>query len=124
MEPIDLRALRCAPIEVYESGGAASAEFAAGGGEAHVHCVRFEPGGRIGEHEAGFGQLFLVLEGRGWIAGADGRRIEVSVGQGALLARGEIHAKGSDSGMTALMLQVRELLPRSEALEPTPRRGI
>jgi quercetin dioxygenase-like cupin family protein len=124
MEPIDLRALRCEGIRLYQSVAAAGAEFAAGAGEAHLHCVRFEPGGAIGPHEAGFGQLFLVVEGRGWVSDADGRRVEVSAGQGALLARGELHAKGSDTGMTALMVQVRELAPRAGAhAAQTPRRG-
>ena len=34
--------------------------------------VQFDAGGMIGRHEAGFGQLFIVLAGTGWVAGDDG----------------------------------------------------
>jgi quercetin dioxygenase-like cupin family protein len=111
VKPLDLRRVATAPIRNYDSVRAASARLADGAGEAHVHLVRFEPGGAIGRHEAGFGQLFLVLEGSGWVEGGDGRRVELAAGQGAWIARGEQHAKGSEAGMTALMLQVRDLDP-------------
>jgi quercetin dioxygenase-like cupin family protein len=41
--------------------------------------------------------------------GADGQRIELTAGQGVFFERGEHHSKGSDSGMTALMVQVTDL---------------
>ena len=31
--------------------------------------MHFLPGGLIGPHEAGFGQLFVALDGSGWVAG-------------------------------------------------------
>lgn len=97
------------PVELFESLSASSAHLAAGAGEAHVYCVYFEPGGKIGEHQAGFGQLFLVIHGEGWAAGEDGRRVELSVGRGVYFERGELHSKGSETGMTAIMVQVAEL---------------
>ena len=112
MKLLDLRRVELARIETYQSAQAWSALLADGAGEAHLHCVRFDAGGEIGRHEAGFGQLFLVLEGSGWVAGGDGRHVEVVAGQGAWIARGEQHAKGSETGMTALMVQVRDLEPR------------
>lgn len=123
MKLVDLRDVVSAPTRAYASARAASAALADGAGEAHLHCVRFEPGGAIGRHEAGFGQLFLVVEGSGWVEGGDGRRVELAAGQGAFFARGELHAKGSESGMTALMVQVRELEPRADAGGATPERG-
>jgi quercetin dioxygenase-like cupin family protein len=101
------------PIELFESVRASSLHLCEGEGEAHVYCVRFGAGGKIGEHRAGFGQVFLVVEGSGWVSGRDGERIELSAGQGAYFARGEMHAKGSDAGMAAIMIQVRELQPMS-----------
>jgi quercetin dioxygenase-like cupin family protein len=88
--------------------------IADGVGEAHVYWIAFEPGGVIGPHEAGFGQLFVPVDGAGWVAGQDGRRLAVSPGESAFIARGEMHSKGSDSGMTALMLQVRDLATRDD----------
>jgi len=99
------------PIELFESVRASSAHLGDGDGEAHVYCVRLGPDGKIGEHPTGFGQLFLVIEGSGWVSGADGKRMEISAGEGAYFARGETHLKGSDVGMTAIMIQVKELQP-------------
>jgi quercetin dioxygenase-like cupin family protein len=79
-----------------------------GGGEAHAYVMHFQPGGLIGPHEAGFGQLFVALDGSGWVAGDDGKRRAIVRGQAAFIARGEVHSKGSDSGLTALMVQVRD----------------
>ena|SRR5215813_4831840 len=101
------------PIELFESVRASSVHLGDGEGEAHVYCVRFGPGGKIGEHPTGFCQLFLVVQGSGWVSGQDGKRVELSAGQGAYFSRGETHSKGSDTGMTAIMIQVTELQPAS-----------
>jgi quercetin dioxygenase-like cupin family protein len=93
----------------YEIRSAHSAKLAEGDGEAHVYLIRFEPGGIIGPHEAGFGQLFIALDGEGWAAGKDGERMPLAKGQAAFITCGEVHSKGSETGMTALMIQVREL---------------
>jgi quercetin dioxygenase-like cupin family protein len=86
-----------------------SIELAEGQGEAHAYVLYFEPGGEIGPHEAGFGQLFLAVSGSGWVAGADGVHLPLAEGEAAFIRRGEVHSKGSEAGLTALMLQVREL---------------
>ena len=112
MKIVDFSPERAEPITRYDGVAATSVGLADGSGEAHVHCVRFEAGGSLGRHPTGFGQLFLCVEGRGWVEGEDGERREVSAGQGAWFARGEHHAKGSDHGMTAVMIQVGELEPR------------
>ncbi len=111
MKVIDFSREYAQPIELFESVSASSIRLADGVGEAHVYCVYLGPGGQIGEHLAGFGQLFLVVQGAGWAAGGDGRRVELSAGQGAYFERGELHSKGSESGMTAIMVQVAELEP-------------
>ena len=99
------------PIELFDSASASSVHLGDGSGEAHVYCLYFGPGGEIGEHRAGFGQLLLVIDGAGWAAGAGGRRVGLSAGQGVFFERGEVHAKGSETGMTAIMVQVAELAP-------------
>lgn len=63
----------------------------------------------IGPHAAGFGQILVALAGEGWAAGADGERRLLREGQAAFISRGEIHSKGSETGMTALMVQVRDV---------------
>jgi quercetin dioxygenase-like cupin family protein len=109
MRVVEFSRHRAEPIESFGSVAASSVSIAGGSGEAHVHCVYFEPGGSIGRHPTGFGQLFLVVAGSGWIAAADGVRVPLFAGQGAVLEKGEIHSKGSDAGMTALMVQVTQI---------------
>jgi quercetin dioxygenase-like cupin family protein len=95
----------------YEVTKASSLKLAEGDGEAHTYVLYFEPGGEIGPHEAGYGQLFVALSGEGWVAGGDGVRHALGTGEAAFVARGETHAKGSETGLTALMVQVRDLDP-------------
>jgi quercetin dioxygenase-like cupin family protein len=93
----------------YEVKETSSIEFAKGDGEAHAYLLYFEPGGEIGPHEAGFGQLLFAVSGNGWVAGSTGTRLPLAEGQATFIARGETHSKGSDTGLTALMVQVRDL---------------
>jgi hypothetical protein len=81
----------------------------------------FDPGGSIGPHEAGFGQLFVPLVGAGWFAGADGIPVPIPPGSVGFIRRGEIHSKGSETGMTALMIQVSDLTTSPEVVAPRVR---
>jgi quercetin dioxygenase-like cupin family protein len=104
-----LEAAPATPVLDFQSRSAVAAELAAGNGPAHIHLVRIDAGGEIGPHVAGFGQLFVALDGTGWVCGEDGERVSVSPGQVAYFARGERHAKGSDRGLRAMIIQVRDL---------------
>lgn len=101
-------------IAAFGSRRSASAPLVSGSGDAYAYCLYLRPGGIIGPHIAGFAQLFLVVTGRGWVAGRDGQRIALRAGQGALIRRGELHSKGSRAGMTALMFQVTRLRRRAK----------
>jgi quercetin dioxygenase-like cupin family protein len=95
----------------YEVKLVSSIKLAEGEGEAHAYVLYFERGGEIGAHEASFGQLFIALSGSGWVAGVDGERFPLAEGRAALIRRGETHSKGSETGLTALLVQVRDLTP-------------
>ncbi len=109
MRILDLRAARRVPIADFDAIGAAVSRVGSAEGTTHAWVVHLEPGGVIGGHEAGFDQLFVPLQGDGWAAGADGVRHPVGAGEAALIRRGEVHAKGSERGMVALMVQVERL---------------
>jgi quercetin dioxygenase-like cupin family protein len=109
MHLLDFTPGREALISVYESHGAYALPLGEGRGEGHIYCIRIEPGGVIGPHEAAFGQLFLVVAGRGWVSGDDGVTRPLGAGQGAFIGRGEVHAKGSDAGLMAIMVQLTDL---------------
>jgi quercetin dioxygenase-like cupin family protein len=95
----------------YPVARASSVKLAEGAGEAHVSVVFLEAGGEIGPHEAGFAQILFAASGSGWVAGNDGVRFTLSEGDAAFIHRGETHSKGSETGLKALMIQVRDLTP-------------
>ena len=111
---VDFTSNSALPITQFSSSGASSVELAHGVGESHAYAVHFVPGGVIGPHPAGYDQLFLVVHGSGWIAGADGVRLELGANHGAFVPKGELHSKGSEGGLLALMVQASAFtLPNS-----------
>jgi len=106
MNVIAFSAESASPITEFGSRGAFAQLLADGDGETHIYFIQFEAGGVIGPHPAGFDQLFLVTSGSGWVAGPDGLRQSLSAGHAAAISRGEIHSKGSDVGLTAIMIQI------------------
>lgn len=109
MRVMTLAEIGLSPVTAYDSQGAASAELSNGGGESHVHVLRFAPGGAVGPHPTGFAQLLVPIAGAGWVSDHTGARHDLAVGQAAFFGRGELHAKGSERGMTAVMIQVGDL---------------
>lgn len=93
-------------ISAYGALGAAAVHLADGSGDGHAYCIHLDPGGVIPRHVAGFDQLFLAVAGSGWAEGADGRRVTLATGEGVVFRKGEVHAKGSEAGMIALMVQL------------------
>ena len=55
--------------------------------QAHVAVAILAPGGTIGRHAAAVPQLFVVVEGSGWVAGDDAERVEVRRGRRRALGR-------------------------------------
>lgn len=83
-----------------------------------VTCLYFQPGGLINAHPAGIpadriddpdmhgvNQLFLVVQGAGWVRSGDGERVPVNAGQAAFWRAREWHESGSDEGMTVIVIE-------------------
>jgi quercetin dioxygenase-like cupin family protein len=105
----DLVDQKFAAVSEFAVGNVQSAALGSGDGESHCTLLRLKPGAFLGPHEAGFGQLFVVVFGDGWVAGADGKRLPIKASQAAFIARGEVHSKGASEAMMALVIQVRNL---------------
>src|SRR5262245_57500514 len=103
-------------ISAFQSVESSAVAVGHGTGEMHVYAVHFKANAQIGVHPTGFCQLFLVVEGSGWAAGEDGQRVNLSAGQGVSFEMGEVHAKGSETGMIAIMVQATHIDPTSAAL--------
>ncbi len=103
------------PILKYNSIATSSIELGHGAGENHVYALFFDANSQIGAHPTGFCQLFIVVSGSGWVAGADGERITIEAGEAAFFEKGEIHSKGSSTGMQVIMVQSETMThPSSE----------
>ncbi len=108
-----LRVLRfgprhASPIEQFDAVAASAVHLGEGSGEAHAYAIHIEAGGEIGFHTAGYGQLFIVIEGDGWVATPDAS-VELAAGEAVQIEKGTMHAKGSASGLVAIMVQIRNL---------------
>ena len=79
-----------------------------------VDVVRLAPGGTLGRHRTRLWQLFLAVEGSGWVAGSDGARRRLGTGQAALWEPGEEHASGTDDGLLAVVVQCPAPLTAAE----------
>ena len=87
------------------AAGSVSARVRRLASETHAVVIEIAPGGVVGRHPAVVPQLFVVVRGSGWVSGADGEREPIEPGQAVLWERGEEHESGSDTGMTALVLE-------------------
>jgi quercetin dioxygenase-like cupin family protein len=90
-------------VEAFESAGASVTGLSRN--VLQVVVIRVEAGGRLGRHPAGCEQLFLVIEGAGWVSGQDGQRTPIARGEAAVWGEGEEHESGSDEGMSALVVE-------------------
>ena len=77
--------------------------------DAHVVVIDIEAGGVVARHPAAVSQLFAVLRGSGWVAGADGVRVPIGAGEAVLWEAGEEHESGSDEGLSALVVEAAAL---------------
>lgn len=74
-------------------------------GALQIGCMYIGTQGVVGSHQATTPQLFLVVEGTGWVRGEDAKRHPITPGQAAFWEAGEWHESGSDFGMTAIVLE-------------------
>jgi mannose-6-phosphate isomerase-like protein (cupin superfamily) len=108
---MDFSAERALPISGLGSRDVAAVPLTLPDGEAHVVCLRLGAGGVLRRHPASVDQLFVVVEGDGWVAGGDGERVPVAAGTAIHWDAGEEHESGSEAGLTAIVVESERLLP-------------
>ncbi|MDH3592817.1 MAG: cupin [Planctomycetota bacterium] len=99
------------PIDRFESRGVKLARGVRNEGATRVGWMHFERGGVLGDHPAVGDQLFCVVVGEGWVRGADRVRVPVRAGTAAFFPDGELHESGSDTGMTAVLVESAAIDP-------------
>ncbi|MBI4758256.1 MAG: cupin [Chloroflexi bacterium] len=81
--------------------------------DARISCIHLSSNGIVGYHQAVTPQLFLVVQGAGWVRGETSDRIAITVGQAAFWEKGEWHESGTNTGLMAIVIE-SELLDPSE----------
>jgi quercetin dioxygenase-like cupin family protein len=91
--------------------------------EVVVNCVYVHPNGKIGQRQAATQQLFLLMEGEGWIRGGTEEKHAIRQGQAVFWEKDEWHESGTETGMTAVIIEgininPAELMPLLQEDEP------
>lgn len=76
-----------------------------------IGCMHVEPNGAIALHQAMGPQLFLVVQGHGWIGNRDGERVEIAAGTAVYWTDGEWHETRSENGVVAIVIEGPDLHP-------------
>ncbi|TLS51125.1 cupin [Paenibacillus antri] len=76
-----------------------------------VGCIHLGEEGVIGYHQATTPQLFLVIQGEGFVTGEDRIQVPIKSGQAAFWTEGEWHESGSKTGMTVVIIESSQLDP-------------
>ena len=92
-------------VEKYDSNLATYLKMIQTNEIANIGWMYIDPKGILGHHQAPIAQLFVVVQGEGWVTGEDQKRIDIKVGEAAFWEKGEWHTSGSESGMTAILIQ-------------------
>jgi hypothetical protein len=93
------------PIGQYGSAGLGITPITQLAQAGQVVAMWIAAGGHVGAHPTDGAQLFLVIQGIGWVEGSDGARSPICAGQAAYWEDGERHTAGSPSGMGALVIE-------------------
>lgn len=101
-------------VEAFGSFGAKIAPVLRADGELQVVCFYLESNGTIGEHEAASEQLLMVVDGSGFVIGAESKVVPVSAGCAVHWHRSEKHeTRAGENGLTAVIIeenQIEEIL--------------
>ncbi|HZT44128.1 MAG TPA: hypothetical protein VFA07_18330 [Chthonomonadaceae bacterium] len=81
-------------------------------GDTRISCLHFGPAGRYGYRRVLQSQLFLIVQGEGWVCDEEGEQVPLPAGQAAFWAAGEWYEAGTETSMTVMIVE-------SEKLDPT-----
>ena len=102
------------PIEKFGSSNLIITRIVSFTGSVHINCFHLEAKGLVGYHQAVVPQLFLVVDGKGWVrAGDSSERQIIAKGQAAYWDKEEWHESGTDDGMTVIVVE-------GDTLDPMP----
>lgn len=92
-------------ITAFSSSGVVISRVVKPGDDLHIAAMNVAAGGVVGYHQATSRQLFVVVQGEGWVRGAEAAHTPIGVGHAAYWVAGEWHEAGSEGGMVALVIE-------------------
>ncbi len=110
------------PIEQFGSVNLMISPIQRTEGQVQIGCMHIGAGGVVGSHQAACPQLFLVVQGEGWVRGEEPEHTLIHTGQAAYWEAGEWHESGSAAGMMVIVIEGDTLDPSQYMREVT--RGI
>ncbi|CAM3698571.1 hypothetical protein GCM10009865_39580 [Aeromicrobium ponti] len=78
---------------------------------ATIGCIHLKDNSVLGMHPATCPQLFLIVDGEGWVKTAGSEQVAVVKGTAVYWTEGEEHESGSYLGMTAIVIEGSDLDP-------------
>lgn len=97
------------PIDEHGSTKSMVTHIASLNKSASVKCIYIEADGLVGSHPAESPQLFLVVQGEGYLRGEGSIRTPIQAGQAVRWDQGEWHETSTDSGMMAIVIENEDL---------------
>lgn len=78
-------------------------------GNIHIGAMHLQENGIIGYHEAVVSQLLLIVNGEGYVCGADKEKVKVEAGQAVFWKKGEFHETCTENGLIAIVIESEDL---------------
>lgn len=78
-------------------------------GNIHIGAMHLKENGIIGYHEAVVSQLLLIVDGEGYVCGADKEKVKVKAGQAVFWEKGEFHKTSTEHGLMAIVMEAEDL---------------
>lgn len=100
-------------IDRYHSSGLIISRIVELTDKAMINCAYLDANGVVGYHQATDSQLFLVVQGEGWVRGESPHRISIRAGQAAYWDKAEWHESGTKTGMVAIIIEGVSIDPAS-----------
>ena len=72
--------------------------------KAEINAVYVHPGEHVSVQQVISQQLFLIVDGEGWVKNKSGEKMTVQQGQAIFWGESELPESGTDSGMSAVII--------------------
>lgn len=112
MKVFELEAASAHEITQYGSEQASATPLTLPEGDAHVVRIRLGAGGVLGRHAGQVDQLFVVVEGEGFVSGADAEPTPVAAGTAIYWPAREEHETRTEHGLTAIVIESPRIVVR------------